>query len=291
MLEPFFQALRNLSARVVTPSRNTSAQWQATAPVIRQMSFFSATVDKARTLQAYKDMIQSWIEGATEEIDGPFGKATVYKTGGQADFIEQAREFAVKQGLASPEDFKDKRISNIVGSERLKLVFNTNIQQAQRLAIWQSNVSDEDRINSYPAAQFLRSPGATTPRPRHVAAEGEIRRWDDFAFWTYQNSSEIGGFDVPWGPFGFNSYMYQQLVNRKTAERLGLVRPGERIRPINGARWGATLPEKLARSAKAETKKFGPEVKAKLYADLRAQFGDRVFAPDGSLDLARLVKK
>jgi len=291
MLEPFFQALRNLASRVITPSRNTSAQWQATAPVIRQMSFFSATVDKARTLQAYKDLIQNWIEGATEEIEGPYGKATVYKTGGQADFIEQAREFAVRQGFATPEDFKDKRISNIVGSERLKLVFNTNIQQAQRLAIWQSNVSDEDRINRYPAAQFLRSPGATTPRPRHVAAEGEIRRWDDFAFWTYQNSSEIGGFDVPWGPFGFNSYMYQQPVNRKTAERLGLVRPGERIRAINGARWGATLPEKLANGSKAEIKKLSPEIKAKLKADLRAQFGDLIFDADGSLNLLAVVKR
>lgn len=289
MLEPFFQALRNLARRKVTPSPNNSAQWQQTAPAIRQSSLFSATVDKARALQAYKDLMQDWMEGAVEEVDGPNGKATAYKVGGQADFIEKAREFFVKEGLATPEDFKDQSISNIVGSERLKLVFNTNIQQAQRLAIWQSYVSDPVFINDFPAAQFLRSPGATDPRPRHVAAEGDIRRWDDFDYWLYQNSSEIGGFDVPWGPFGFNSYMYQKPIGRKQAEKLGLVRKGEIIRPISGAKWGATLPEKLVKPAQANVKKLSKELSDKLRAELRAKLGNAIIDKDGkiSLDVVR----
>lgn len=289
MLEPFFEALRNLARRKVTPSPNTSAQWQQTAPAIRQSALFSATVDKARALQAYKDLMQDWMEGAVEEVDGPYGKATAYKVGGQADFIEKAREFFVKEGLATPEDFKDDSISNIVGSERLKLVFNTNIQQAQRLAIWQGYVSDPVFINDFPAAQFLRSPGATDPRPRHVAAEGEIRRWDDFDYWLYQNSSEIGGFDVPWGPFGFNSYMYQKPIGRKQAEKLGLVRKGEIIQPISGARWGATLPEKLVKPAQVNVKKLSKELSDKLRAELRAKLGNAIIDKDGkiSLDVVR----
>ena len=133
-------------------------------------------------------------------------------------------------------------------------------------------------------------PGATIKRERHAQAEGEVRRWDDFDFWLYQNSPEIGGFGVPWGPFGFNSYMYQVPVKRKEAERLGLVRPGERLKAISGARWGATPTQKLVNSQKVSVKEIPAEIKGQLKADLIARFGPDVVTKDGKLSLAAVQK-
>ena len=284
MLDAFFQSLANLSRRVLTPSSFNSAQWKAVAPAIRQVSFFSATVDKMRVLAAYKRMLTDWIEGATEEVQGPYGQATAYKVGSQADFVLQSRELLIKEGLASPEDFKDERLSNIGSSERLKLVFNTNIQQAQQLATWQRKVSNPDYINQFPAARFIRTPGVTSPRPRHIAAENEVRRWDDFEFWLFQNAADIGGFEVPWGPWGFNSYMLQEPVKRKEAERLGLVKPGEIVKPIDGSRWGAPA-DKLKDGTKANIKAIPLEISAQGQAELKAQFGSDFINDNGKISL------
>lgn len=284
MLDAFFDSLANLASRVLTPSSFNSAQWKAVAPAIRQVSFFSATVEKMRVLAGYKRMLTDWIEGAVEEVDGPYGKATAYKVGSQADFVLQSRELLIKEGLATPEDFKDERLSNIGSSERLKLVFNTNIQQAQQLATWQSQVSDPAYINQFPAARFIRTPGVTTPRPRHIAAENQVRRWDDFEFWLYQNAADIGGFEVPWGPWGFNSYMLQEPVKRKEAERLGLVKPGEIVKPINGSRWGAPA-DKLKDGTKANIKAIPLEISAQGQAELKAQFGADFINDKGKISL------
>jgi hypothetical protein len=284
MLDAFFQSLANLSRRVLTTSSFNSAQWKAVAPAIRQVSFFSATVDKMRVLAAYKRMLTDWIEGATEEVNGPYGQATAYKVGSQADFVLQSRELLIKEGLASPEDFKDERLSNIGSSERLKLVFNTNIQQAQQLATWQRKVSNPDYINQFPAARFIRTPGVTSPRPRHIAAENEVRRWDDFEFWLFQNAADIGGFEVPWGPWGFNSYMLQEPVKRKEAERLGLVKPGEIVKPIDGSRWGEPA-DKLKDGTKANIKTIPLEISAQGQAELKAQFGSDFINDNGKISL------
>jgi hypothetical protein len=284
MLDAFFQSLANLSRRVLTPSSFNSAQWKAVAPAIRQVSFFSATVNKMRVLSAYKRMLTDWIEGATEEVNGPYGQATAYKVGSQADFVMQSRELLIKEGLASPEDFKDERLSNIGSSERLKLVFNTNIQQAQQLTTWQRKVSNPDYINQFPAARFIRTPGVTSPRPRHIAAENEVRRWDDFEFWLFQNAADIGGFEVPWGPWGFNSYMLQEPVKRKEAERLGLVKPGEIVKPIDGSRWGAPA-DKLKDGTKANIKAIPLEISAQGQAELKAQFGSDFINDNGKISL------
>lgn len=255
MLEPFLEAIRNLFRRKEAPSGMTSREWQSVAPAIRQRAFFSATIANAKVLKNYKKMLLDQMEGATEEVVSPFGvRSIAYKETGLADFKLRARDFLIKEGLASEADFKGGggSVKNIASSARLQLIYNTNIEQANELAQYIRRVSDPQIINRWPAARFFRRPGAIIKRPRHVEAEGEIRRWDDFDFWLFQNGEDIGGFGVPWGPFGFNSYMIQQPVSRAVAEKLGLVQPGERVMPPDLSRFGVTLPQKLRQGVKAD---------------------------------------
>ncbi len=290
MLERFFKAIANLRQRKLSPSVKNSpssknlAQLLVTPP-IRQFSFYISTVENAKVSAEYLRLITDCMEGAVEEVNGPYGKQTAYKVGGQADFIEQAREYLQKEGLDDGVSPLDNKITNPASDERLKLIFNTHIQQSQQLASWQSHVEDPDFIDRYPAARFVRMPGATTPRQRHVEAEGQVRRWDDFAFWLFQNAPDIGGFDVPWGPWGLNSYMHQEPVKRAEAERLGLVKSGEIIKPIDVSQWGITPTKKLKQNAKANLPDTPPTIRKEGIAELRAQLGSDIVDDNGKISL------
>ena len=86
-MNEFLDAIKVLLSRGITPSTLNYEQWQKVAPAIRQKAFFSATVNSAKTLTAWREMLLDWLDGATEEIpqeDGP--PITAYKEVGLAKF-------------------------------------------------------------------------------------------------------------------------------------------------------------------------------------------------------------
>ncbi|MFN3077683.1 MAG: hypothetical protein ABT940_12560 [Alphaproteobacteria bacterium] len=231
-------------------------------------------------------MLLDYLAGETEEVLTPDGRMEVaYREVGLARFRDRAADMLISEGLATPDDFKDARLSNPVSNARLQLVFNTNIEQAQTFAAWQRRVTNPDYINQFPAARFVRSPGARIKRERHVQAEGEVRRWDDFEFWRFQNAADIGGFGVPWGPFGFNSYMRQEPVRRKEAEKLGLVRPGERVMPPDLTQFGIEPAKQINSGLEAEVDDIPPEIRQKAIRTIQDRLGPQVLTPDGKLTL------
>jgi len=286
----YLEALRALLKRKAAPSTFKSADWQAVAPAIRQRSFFSATVTSAKVLNRMRNMLLDWQSGATETVTNPTTGAeeTVYKVNGLAEFRERAGTLLVSEGLATPADFKNTRIDNVVSNARLQLIFTTNTEQAQTFADWQMRVTDPAILNQWPAARFFRRPGATTFRDRHVAAEGQVRRYDDFEFWLFQNAADIGGFEVPWGPFGFNSYMTQQPVSRKEAEALGLVRKGEVLVPPDLTRFGVSLPARINTGVEATVEDLSPELRREAIETVTARLGPNALTPDGKLTLDAL---
>lgn len=283
----YLDALRALLRRKAAPSTFKSADWQAVGPAIRQRSFFSATVNSAKVLNRMRNMLLDWQAGTTETVTNPTTGAeeTVYKVNGLAEFRERAGTLLVSEGLATPADFKNTRIDNVVSNARLQLIFTTNTEQAQTFADWSMRVMDQRRLNRSPAARFFRRPGAVTPRDRHVAAEGQVRRYDDFEFWLFQNAADIGGFEVPWGPFGFNSYMVQQPVSRAEAEKLGLVRPGEVLVPPDLTRFGVSVPARLNSGLEATVDDLPPDLRREAVDAVTSRFGPQALTPDGKLTL------
>jgi hypothetical protein len=288
----YLEALRALLRRKAAPSTFNSADWQAVGPAIRQRSFFSATINSAKVLNRMRNMLLDWQAGTTETVTNPTTGAdeTVYKVGGLAEFRERAGTLLVSEGLAEPSDFKDTRISNVVSNSRLQLIFNTNTEQAQTFAYWQTRVTNPRTLNRWPAARFFRRPGAVTPRDRHVAAEGQVRRYDDFEFWLFQNAADIGGFEVPWGPFGFNSYMVQQPVSRAEAEKLGLVRPGEVLVVPDLTCFGITPAKQLNTGVEANVDDLPPDLRREAIAAVTARLGPNALGPDGRPTLDALKR-
>lgn len=234
-------------------------------------------------------MLLDWQAGAVETVQTPSGATeTAFKQTGLAAFRERAADLLVAEGLAKPSDYKNESIRNVASLARLKLVFQTNTAQAQEFAIYQSRVSDPSRLNRFPAAEFIRTPGAKVPRELHVANEGAVRRFDDLQFWLAQNSPEIGGFGVPWGPWGFNSFMTTFPVARERAEKLGLIRPGERIMPPDLSRFGVSLPARFNRGVTATLDDITPEIRRQAVDTITARLGPGALTSDGKLTLETL---
>lgn len=285
----YLEGLKNLLARKVRPGPFTSQEWQAVAPAIRQRAFFSATVNSARVLHRFRSMLLDWQSGAVETIQTPTGATeTAFKQSGLAAFRERAADLLVSEGLASPADYKNESIRNVASLARLKLVFQTNTAQAQEFAIYQQRVADPARLNRFPALEFVRTPGAKVPRTLHVANEGAVRRVDDIGFWLAQNAPDIGGFSVPWGPWGFNSFMATFPVARARAEKLGLVRPGERVMPPDLSPFGVTLPSRFNRGVSASLDDLTPDIRRQAVDSITARLGPQAITPDGKVTLSAL---
>ena len=62
----------------------------------------------------------------------------------------------------------------------------------------------------------------------HQAADGTVRRKDDLPFWLSMNQD----FGVPWGPWGFNSGMGVEDVDRNEAIALGIISEKDEVKPI-----------------------------------------------------------
>lgn len=288
-MQTYLDALKYLARRKIQAGPFNSQAWQSVAPAIRQRAFFSASVNSARVLHRFRSMLLDWQSGAVESIVTPTGAVeTAFKQTGLAAFRERASELLVAEGLASPQDFINDSIRNITGNARLKLIFNTNTAQAQDFAIYQQRVSDPARLNRFPAAEFVRTPGAIVPRPLHVANEGAVRRFDDINFWLAMNAPEIGGFAVPWGPWGFNSYMTTFPVSRKRAERLGLVKSGERVMPPDLTGFGVSLPSRFNQGVTASLDDVTPEIRRQAIDTITARLGPQAITPDGKLTLSAL---
>jgi len=229
-------------------------------------------------------MLLDWQDGATEQTPG----GIAYKEVGLAKFRERAAEFLIQEGLAKEDDYADQSIKNVISNARLQLIYNTNLEQAATFAAWQARMRDPEALNRKPAARFFRRSGAIIQRPRHTAAEGEVRRWDDFAFWTFQNGNDIGGFDVPWGPYGFNSYMVQEPVSRAEAERLGLVQKGEVIPVPDVTRYGVSLGSQFNHGVDATLDDVTPEIRAKAQKAIVARLGPGAIGSNGKPTLDAL---
>lgn len=257
--------LKKFLAKHPTPSGMSSRQWAALSAAMREEKFFSARVENVRLLERLQGMIRDFLTGEREVLENG---ESVMKVGSCADFVKQAMDWLEAEGLrdADGEGEEYHRDVSHVGAEaRLRLIFRTNVRQAVGAAQWESAMMPAN-LKAWPAFRFVRFPGAKVKRPVHVANEDEVRLKTDFEFWADEmNAAELGGFEVPWPPFGFNSYMDQIPVSRKECEAMGLLKPGEPLkRPRGAERFGIDLVERYGYGKKASTAKLPDELKAKL---------------------------
>lgn len=209
------------------PSSMTSAEWSEIEPAVRNTAFFSATVEDERMLGA----LQKLVEQGIEEGWSP------------AAFVDNALQMLEQISLdpeaRKAETFQDS-FNTLYDPKRLRLIFRTQNSLAAGYRNFQKDFSPY-QLQAYPGWKFIRQPGAKEEYKRldHVITTNRVRLKTDIKFWLRRNRKEIGGFQNPYTPWGFNSYMRTAKVEREQCEKLGLIKPGEKVRiPPEYAQWG-----------------------------------------------------
>lgn len=259
---PFEDAIRFLLDKEQLPAEWDAADWQAQEPDFRTQAFWSSRVENARFLDRSQGLIFDYMAKVRETIVQPDGTVvTALKVGGREHFVKRMRDFMIAEGMAKPSEFKSvnqKDITDIRSVARLRLIFDTNVRQAYGYGQWKQGMKPAV-LRAFPAARLIRDRGVKEPRPRHQSNLGEVRLKTDPRWADFHNAPEIGGFGVPWGPYGFNSGVTQEDVSRSKAEQLGL--------DVGSV---GPKPGKLTDGTEASTKKMDPDLKRKLLEELRA---------------------
>lgn len=216
----FKDAVRKLNDKLPVTSVLKSREWSLVPVAIRERAFFSAQVENARFLQTARDGIDDFLKSEVEETDG--GKAL--KAGGRERFVRIMREKMAEQGMlvVGPEV---GGVTEPTSTGRLRLIFETQTTMANDYAYFKHGNEDPAIRRAFPAQRFIREMPTESPRAVHEAYTGAVRMKDDLAFWLSMNSREIGGFGVPYGPWGFNSGMGVEDVGRAEAIARGLMKP------------------------------------------------------------------
>jgi hypothetical protein len=225
---PFKEAQAKLGKRSVIASQLTSDDWKRVPVALRERAFFSSQIENVQFLQRTKDLLGDFLTGAREEVDLPDGsKSTMLKTGGRAAFVDQARAFALSQGMGPlvPEDAGT--IKDIRSEQRLNLIFDTQTHAANAFGAWKQG-QDPAVLDEFPAQRFIREREVKEPRDFHHSHEGEVQLKSDLGFWRTLNQD----FGVPWGPWGWGCGHDVEDVDRAEAERLGLLAPGTPVAPV-----------------------------------------------------------
>jgi hypothetical protein len=189
------------------PADWSPEDWESLDGDFKSRAFVSSKVQEARLLDRAQGLLFDHIAEVRDEVETPRGKETVLRVGGKADFVRAMREFMIDEGMATEEEMMDTNQNDVRvlhSNARLTLMFETNIRQAYGYGEWKQGMVPAV-LEAFPASRLVRMRDVSVPRPRHEVNLGEIRHKTDPWWKDYINAEEIGGFNVPWGPFGFNS--------------------------------------------------------------------------------------
>lgn len=198
-------------------------------PIIRQRSFFSAKVECKELLDGIRSFVQECIEEGTTE--GEFIHRVNQWLRENAEFLgEDYPNSKVRFEEWGEEEARryEHSVRHIDSLARLRLIFRT---QAEMCAGFSDFLRDMEpqALADYPGWKFVRTPGAKTFRKDHVEHQGEVRLKTDFDYWLARNDPSFGGFNNPYPPFGFNSWMWTSPVSYAKCVRLGLLEDGEEV--------------------------------------------------------------
>ena len=148
-------SLEKLAKKIPVASSMRTADWQALPQLIRDQSQWSAGVTNARFIQTFQDFLLDKVKGITEKkADGTYG----LKIGGRGDFVREMMDFARREGMPQASG-PDASIMELTGSNRLKLIFDVNMQSAENFGAWAQG-------NDSSAWYRSRNPGRSTRRTR-----------------------------------------------------------------------------------------------------------------------------
>ncbi|MBE6400725.1 MAG: hypothetical protein E7037_01640 [Verrucomicrobia bacterium] len=207
------QDTRRFLSKRIDASGLSTAQRERISADINDAAFFSAKVSDAKLLER----MQSYIAGAAADKRGL----------GRADFITRMRE---AMGIAPITPVPGKSLEDITSSRRLGLIYDFQ-RERMDAEILLARGSDPDHAWAYPALELVRKEARMAPRDwreRWRDAGGKLYAGRMIALRDDPVWQKISRFGSPTPPFDFNSGMGLSEISITEAERLGVIKPGER---------------------------------------------------------------
>lgn len=267
----FQEAIGFLLGKEQLPAEWDAATWREQEPDFQTKAFFSAKVENARFLDRSQGLIFDYLAKVTEKVTNPAGEESIaLKVSDRSHFVERMTRFMIEEGMVEPGEIaivNQKDVTDIRSRARLNLIFDTNVRSAYGYGQWKQGMTPA-ALKSFPAARLVRVRGVKDARPRHQAHLGEVLLKTDPRWAQFHNGRDIGGFEVPWGPYGFHSGVTQRDVSRAEARKLGL--DVDSVTPQEG---------KITDGLEASTKKMDPEIKRKLLEELAIRKAKRASKP------------
>lgn len=245
----------------VDATPRTAREWAMLAPEERMGKFFLSSVEDEHLLNAIRELVLSAMDRGISDA------AFVSEAWAMMQKLRASCEMPtvdfMPEGMRPAEVQRYQRdVRNVDSVARLQLIFRTQCDMAAGFRQFRQ-AFDPVRLQVYPGWRFVRQPGARIKRKDHVAHEGAVRLKTDIEFWLARNSPDQGGFNNPFPPFGFNSWMRVEEVPREECEALGLLAPGEPVVvPEVYARFG--LDVVLANGARASVRALPVEARRRI---------------------------
>jgi hypothetical protein len=252
---PFQEAINKLGDQTPIGAALSSSEWSDVPVALRDNAFFSANVESLRFLQRAQDSLGDFLAGNVKTLDDG---QTLLATGGRAAFIDQMQKFLLGEGVVR----SDGGLTDITSGRRLGLIFDTKVQQAGDFGYWRQGL-DPDVLNEFPAMRFIRVKDVREPRQSHERYQDQVYLKTD-PIWALVINQDFG---VPWGPWGWGCGHDVEDVDRDEAEKLGLIKPGERLSP-------APLLQKYNFNSNLSASTLG--VEPELLAKMKKVFGDQI---------------
>lgn len=242
--------------------------WQDQHADIRRKSFWMANIENARFADRVHGLLFDFMAQVRDEVVSPTGKkSTALRVGSREQFVAIVRDFMVEEGMADEDEFPDvnqKDVRDIRSRSRLNLIFDTQVRSAYSFGQWRQGMTPT-ALEKYPAAKLIRLRGVKIPRLRHQAHLGDIMHKNDPRWAEYHNAEEIGGFGVPWGPYGFNSGVDQEPVDAKT-----WANQPKKAKPEKVQEDAPQKPPEITDKFAAHVKTMDPDIKRRLIEELRS---------------------
>lgn len=199
---------KRFEAKKVDASGLSSSQRSTIEARLNRGSFFSARITNEKLL----DDMKSYIQGALAEESGFH----------RADFVEKMQ---AKFGFSwdSPAPFTG--ITNIVSTQRLELIYNTQKDIAQGEAEYEL-FTDPDIAMTYPCMELVRWEWRKSQRDWKTIwkqAGGKLYRGRMIATRNDPIWTRISDFGNPYPPFKYNSGMWTENIDFEEAVSLGVI--------------------------------------------------------------------
>ncbi len=248
---PFAEALDKLGSQSPISAALSSSEWSDLPVELRENAFFSANVESLRFLQGAQDSLTDFLAGNVKTLeDGQ----TLLATGSRAAFVDQMQRRLAAMGVGR----EDGGITDITSERRLGLIFDIKTRQAGDYGYWRQGM-DADVLNEFPASRFIRVQDVREPRELHTRFQDQVYLKTD-PIWALEINRDFG---VPWGPWGWGCGHDVEDVDRDEAEKLGLIKRGQRL-----------VPQKKFLNTNLQASAAG--IEPELLDKMKAVFGDQI---------------